>query len=132
MPIYTNEQGWILETQSTGYAIGLNRAGLLTHRYWGARLPRLQDYPATLDSPGYSFNSPAHLTPEEYPGYEDIKFVDPCLKVTFADGVRDLVLQFDSAEVRPAGACELHIHLRDAVYPLQRDPALPRPRRITI
>ena len=117
MPIHTNEQGWILETQSTGYAIGLNRAGLLTHRYWGARLPRLQDYPATLDSPGYSFNSPAHLTLEEYPGYEDIKFVDPCIKTTFADGVRDVVLRFESAEVDQQ-AVELRLKLRDTVYPL--------------
>ncbi len=117
MPIHTNEQGWILETQSTGYAIGLNRAGLLTHRYWGARLPRLQDYPATLNSPGYSFNSPAHLTLEEYPGYEDIKFVDPCIKTTFADGVRDVVLRFESAEVDQQ-AVELRLKLRDTVYPL--------------
>ncbi len=39
MPIHTTEQGWVLETHAAGYALGVNRAGLLAHRYWGARLP---------------------------------------------------------------------------------------------
>ena len=131
MPIHTNEQGWILETQSTGYAIGLNRAGLLTHRYWGARLPRLQDYPATLDSPGYSFNSPAHLTLEEYPGYEDIKFVDPCIKTTFADGVRDVVLRFEFRRGGPAGGGASPVCSRRSRRPTSRA-AAPRSGRAWI
>ncbi len=120
MPIRENEQGWILETHTTGYAIGLNEAGLLAHRYWGARLPHSEDYPAAPNSRGWaSFNNPAQLTLEEYPGYEDMKSVDPCIKVTFADGVRDVVLRYDSAEVPEHDAHELRIHLRDIVYPLR-------------
>ncbi|KPV52928.1 hypothetical protein SE17_12610 [Kouleothrix aurantiaca] len=45
MPIHANDQGWVLETRSTAYALGLNPAGLLTHRYWGPRLPLPEDYP---------------------------------------------------------------------------------------
>src|SRR4051812_705927 len=99
MPIHTTAQGWVLETATTGYAFGLNQAGLLAHRYWGARLPAPDDYPPA-PNPGIwsAFNNPAQLTLEEYPGYEDIKFIDPCLKVTFADGVRDVVLRFEAAE----------------------------------
>ncbi len=118
MPIHATEQGWILETQSTGYALGLNAAGLLAHRYWGARLPRPEDYPPAPDPmPWVSFNGAAHLTPEEYPAYGGLKYIDPCLKVSFADGTRDLALHFDSADLREGNA--LDIHLCDDVYPLR-------------
>jgi len=120
MPIHTTNQGWVLETATTGYALGLNQAGLLVHRYWGARLKAPDDYPAAPNPGSWSaFNNPAQRTPEEYPGYEDIKFIDPCLKVTFADGVRNVVLRFDSAEVRAGEPPELRIHLRDTTYPFQ-------------
>lgn len=119
MPIHATDQGWILETRTTGYALGLNQAGLLAHRYWGARLNCVEDYPAAPNPAPWAFNNPAQLTPEEYPGYEDIKFIDPCLKVTFADGVRDVVLRFDSAELQETDVPELHIHLRDTVYPFR-------------
>jgi alpha-galactosidase len=119
MPIYADAQGWILETRASGYAFGLNAAGLLTHRYWGGRLSRAADYPGA-PNPGIwgGFNNPAQLTPEEYPGYEDIKYVEPCLKVNFADGVRDVVLRFASAELLAGELPELRIRLRDAVYSL--------------
>jgi alpha-galactosidase len=120
MPIHATDKQWVLETQTTGYALGLNDAGLLVHRYWGARLKTPDDYPAA-PNPGIwgAFNNPAHRTPEEYPGYEDIKFIDPCIKVVFADGVRDVVLRFFSAEVHSGTTPELRIHLRDTVYPFQ-------------
>jgi alpha-galactosidase len=117
MPIRTTDHGWVLETATTGYALGLNEAGLLAHCFWGARLPDAADYPPPPAPRGWaSFNNPAQLTPEEYPGYEDIKFVEPCLKVTFADGVRDVVLRFDSAEVVEE---ELRLHLHDRHYALR-------------
>lgn len=119
MTILATAAGWILETRATAYALGLNQAGLLTHRYWGRRLPYPSDYPAAINPLPWGFNSPAQLTPEEYPGYEDMKFTDPCLKVTFADGVRNVVLRFDSAEIRESSTPELHVHLRDTVYPLR-------------
>src|SRR5262245_2133734 len=120
MPIHATNQGWVLETDTTGYALGLNAAGLLTHRYWGPRLPRSEDYPPAPDPwlPG-SLNDPPHqLTPEEYPAYAGLNFVGPCLKVTFGDGVRDVVLRYDSAEMPDGAPDELLIHLRDAYYPL--------------
>lgn len=117
MPIHTLENGWLLETQHTAYVFGLNKAGLLTHRYWGTRLPYPEDYPPAISPGGYGpFDNPAQLTPEEYPDYSDMKYIEPCVKVTFADGVRDTVLKFESAAVEDE---VLHIHLHDAVYPLR-------------
>ena len=119
MPIRTITQGWVLETQTTAYALGMNDAGRLSHRYWGIRLPYLEDYPSATNPGGWaSFNGPAHLTPEEYPAYGGLSYIDPCLKVTFADGVRDLVLQIDANKQADASQTELAIHLRDVYYPL--------------
>lgn len=118
MPIHATEGGWVIETSSTGYALGLNPAGLLVHRYWGRRLPDPADYPAAAQPRPWGFNSPAQLVREEYPGYEDVKFIDPCLKLSFADGVRDVALRFVQAETLVGAAPELRIHLRDSVYPL--------------
>ncbi len=116
MPICTTEHGWVLETKTVGYAFGQNDIGHLVHCYWGVRLPYSEDYPAATDTPDWaSFAGQAHLTNEEYPVYAGLSYVEPCLKVTFADGVRDVVLQLDSVEL---GAESLDIHLRDTFYPL--------------
>lgn len=118
MSIHTFEKYWILETELTAYAFGLNDVGLLTHCYWNNRLPRLADYPRPVASADWaSFNGAAHLTTEEYPAYGNIKYIDPCLKMTFADGVRDTDLQFISATVGPDNM-QLDIQLQDSHYSL--------------
>jgi len=95
VPIHATSNGWILETDSTGYAFAVDDDGYVRHRYWGARLPAAEDYPSL---PGRTWNSFADaLTREEYPGYGGFKFSDPCLKLAFADGVRDVVLRFERA-----------------------------------
>jgi alpha-galactosidase len=120
MSIISDERGWVLETRNAAYALGVNAAGLLAHRYWGPRLPRPDDYPPA-PNPGEwaSFNGPAHLTPEEYPGAEDRKYSEPCLMLSFADGVRGTLLRLAHAEVRPGATPELRLTLRDAAYPLE-------------
>ncbi len=120
MAIYATAHGWVLETRTMGYALGLNRDGLLAHCYWGPRLHGAADYPAPPTSAGWaSFNGPAQLTPEEYPGYEGMKYSEPCLMITFADGVRGSVLRFVAAELHEGERPELHIQLRDTAYPLR-------------
>ncbi len=120
MAIHLLPNRWILETRNSGYTFGLNDAGLLAHSYWGPRLAYASDYPAP-PSPAMwaAFNGPAHLTPEEYPGYGGTKYIEPCLKVMFADGVRDVVLKFVSAEVFEQGDMQLQVHLEDEHYPLR-------------
>ncbi len=119
MTVQSSDSGWVLETRSTGYALGLNAAGLLTHRYWGMRLPKLSDYPPAVNPRGWaSFNSPDQLTPEEYPGYGGMKYIDPCLKVTFPEGVRDVALCFSQASITEEGR-RLDVELCDAHYALR-------------
>ena len=120
MPIYSSPIGWVLETRTTGYAFGINKAGLLTHRYWGARLPFADDYPAPFDPTHWS--SPDglhHFVPEEYPGYAGTKYIDPALKVTFADNVRDVVLEYQDFTIDSSSQPTLALRLRDSYYPLQ-------------
>src|SRR5215510_8277502 len=119
MPIHSSSQGWVLETRNTAYALGLNQAGLLTHRYWGARLLFVTDYPAPVDPVHWAADDASHFTPEEFPGYGSAKYIDPSLKVTFADGVRDVILKFVDAAVSDLSTPELAIRLRDVHYPLQ-------------
>jgi len=114
MTIHTTSKNWILETKQTAYALGLNDEGVVTHAYWGAKLPYITDYPAPPPPREWaSFSGTEQMTPEEYPAYAGMKFIDPCLKVTFADGVRDAVLRFDKAETVDG---ELRLHLHDAHY----------------
>lgn len=118
MPIHALGQRWVLETATTAYAFGINAAGALAHCYWGCRLPRSTDYPPPPNPAVWaSFDSAAHLTPEEYPAYGGMKFTEPSLKLTFADGTRDVVLCFVSATLN-AENDELRIQLRDAAYPV--------------
>ena len=120
MPIHATSSSWIIETNQTGYAIGLNNAGLLTHRYWRERLPQPSDYPpAPNPVERASFDMPAHYTPEEYPGYSALRYIDPAIKITFADGVRDLVPEYVDYSVSDGLYPELSIHLRDAYYPVK-------------
>ncbi len=116
MTILARERLWVLQGERSAYALGLNDAGYLVHTYWGARMPDLADYPAAPSSGGWaSFNGPGQTLAEEYPAWAGLKYIEPCLKATFADGVRDVVLRF--VEARREGDA-LTIELRDAIYPL--------------
>ncbi|NWF70865.1 MAG: alpha-galactosidase [Chloroflexi bacterium] len=118
MPIYAINNTWILETRHTGYAVSVSGSGRLVHGYWGRRLPYPEDYPAGEEGYGWaSFNGVGQVTREEYPAYAGANYTEPCLRATFADGVRDVVLRFDRAEQPEAGT--LHVHLRDVYYPLR-------------
>ena len=120
MPVITRSTAsaslWILETAHSAYALGLNAAGMLCNAYWGPRLPYVEDYPdAPAASEWASFNGPGQLAPLEYPAYAGAAYVEPCLKVTQPDGVRDTVLMFSGAE---ADGDTLRVTLRDSHYPL--------------
>src|SRR5262249_35674923 len=121
MPIRSKDQNWILETARSAYVFGVNQNGLLTHRYWGPRLPTIDDVPAAVNPISWaSFDMPAHLTPQEYPAYGEMDFTEPCLKVTFADGVRSAILRFESADIRTVGSdSQLDLVLRDTYYPFR-------------
>lgn len=119
MPVLVGKNYWILETDHTAYAFGVTPNGVLVHTYWGVRLAGAADYPAAVDVETWAaFSGATHRAPEEYPAYAGTKYVEPCLKTTFADGVRDTVLHFVEAEVQQAGKPMLRVTLHDVHYPL--------------
>ncbi len=119
MPIDAAENAWILEMKSAAYALAVDPAGVLAHRYWGPRLPYREDYPPASSPHSWaSFDMASNLTREEYPCYAGTRYVEPCLKVTFCDGVRDVVPRFTHAELDGDNAT-LRLHLRDAYYPFE-------------
>ncbi len=111
---------WILLTEHTAYAFGLDEHGYLQHRYWGKRLSRDSDYgwPAAYGT--WAFERTEGISQEEFPAWGDVNYSEPCIKATFADnadnvdcecrravrnvgvrnvGVRNVVLRYDSFSI---------------------------------
>lgn len=109
---------WVLNTQNTSYAFGLDALGYLEHVYWGALLPTAEDY----EGPGAFARriTPERYSHEEYPVWGDYKFNEPALKARFADGVRAVFLKLVDSAIEPGdGVDTLTITLADQHYPLQ-------------
>jgi alpha-galactosidase len=79
------------------YVFGVNSRGELQQLYWGGRLESTDQVPQAVPMREWaSFDSSYTNTPQEYAGWGAGLFVEPALKVTFADGNRDLVLHYVS------------------------------------
>lgn len=110
---------WVLGSGDVSYVLGVNERNELQHVYWGSRIWRDQDWPAVHSVPQFDGVDPStNTTPEEYPGWGGGRFMEPALKVTFADGVRDLVLQYVSHQIR---GDELVIRTKDIGYDVTVD-----------
>jgi alpha-galactosidase len=117
MPIHATPNFWILETAHTATAFGLDADGRLVNTYWGERLPAPSDYPTPVSPGGWaSFNDAGQRAREEYPAETGLKYIEPCFKASYPDGVRDTVLRFERAEQTED---ELRLHLRDDHEPLR-------------
>ncbi|WP_438433238.1 alpha-galactosidase [Gorillibacterium sp. sgz500922] len=109
---------FVLETRRTSYAMAVNGDNRLQHLYWGEKLPYASDYTLTAVPELASQESTLDVASLEYPGWAGIYYAEPCLKTTFADGVRDVVLEVAGHRVAEGAAPELCIELRDARYGL--------------
>ncbi|MGA7857902.1 MAG: alpha-galactosidase [Terracidiphilus sp.] len=86
-----------LDGGDVSYVFGVNANGELQQLYWGGRLAPSDRFPQAVPMRAVaSFDSPYTTTPQEYAGWGEGLYVEPALKVTFADGNRDLVLHYDS------------------------------------
>ena len=93
-----------LDGGDVSYAFGVNSRGELQQLYWGGRLAASDHMPqAEPMSTWASFDSSYTNTPQEYAGWGTGLFVEPALKITFADGNRDLVLHYDNHTVTSNG-----------------------------
>jgi alpha-galactosidase len=101
-----------LDGGNSTYAFGVNERGELQPLYWGGRLASHDIVPPAHSLPEMaSFDSPYTTTPQEYAAWGAGLFTEPALKVTFADGNRDLVLHFVRATQSSSQAID--VLLRD-------------------
>ncbi len=100
-----------IEGGNVTYAFGVNARGDLQQIYWGGRVAESDSLPAAVPMREWaSFDSSHTNTPQEYAGWGGGLFVEPALKITFADGNRDLVLHYDSHQEKQDG---LDVVLKD-------------------
>ena len=93
-----------LDGGNVTYAFGVNALGELQQLYWGGRLGAADSIPQAMPAREWaSFDSSYSTTPQEYAGWGAGLFVEPALKVTFADGNRDLVLHYERHETTSDG-----------------------------
>src|SRR4051812_15794266 len=109
---YSSEKKiWLLTAGQTSYAMGVSPKGELQNLYWGAPLWRIEDLPAASERRDLSsFDPHEMLQNEEYPGWGGPRFYEPALKITRADGNRDLVLRYQSHHI---GEHQLDVVLKD-------------------
>ncbi len=100
-----------LDGGNTSYVFGVNSRGELQQIYWGGRLAASDHFTQPVPMREWaSFDSSYTTTPQEYAGWGAGLFVEPALKVTFADGNRDLVLHYESDRITENG---LDVVLKD-------------------
>ena len=105
-----------LDGGAVSYVFGVNTRGELQQLYWGGRLGATDSFPQARPMPGWaSFDSSYNNTPQEYAGWGSGLFNEPALKVSFADGNRDLVLHYESHAETTHG---LDVVLKDISRPI--------------
>ncbi|HVW87737.1 MAG TPA: alpha-galactosidase [Bryobacteraceae bacterium] len=91
---------WVLHTDSSAYALGVNPRGELQNLYWAGPLWRAEDIPAASGGRDLSSFDPAQsLINEEFVGWGGTRYLDPSVKITRAGGGRDLVLHYVSHSI---------------------------------
>lgn len=97
------------------YAMGVDEKGYLQPLYWGARLA--DGDPLTARAPGElsGFDPAGSITPQEFAGQGEGLVSEPGIKAIFANGNRDLVLQYRSHKVSGE---TLTVELADISRPL--------------
>jgi alpha-galactosidase len=105
-----------LDGGGASYVFGVNPRGELQQLYWGGRLGAADRFAEAAPMREWaSFDSSYNNTPQEYAGWGAGLFNEPALKVSFADGNRDLVLHYQSHTVETNG---LSVVLKDIERPI--------------
>ena len=111
---------WIIQTGGFTYAMGVDERNWLQSLYWGPRIDHAEDIPAAHSLPQHaSFDLSTTTTPQEYAAWGAGLYTEPDLKATFADGNRDVALQYvDQRQTRDADSQTLEITMQDIKLPL--------------
>ncbi|MRN55887.1 alpha-galactosidase [Paenibacillus sp. LC-T2] len=100
----------------SSYIFGINEKGAVQHLYWGK--PVVAECADLLKIRHHSsFDADLNRTLGEYGGWGGSHYAEPCLKVKFNDGVRDLKLQYSGYELVQDN--QLVLRLTDVYYRLR-------------
>jgi alpha-galactosidase len=111
---------WVIQAGDFTYAMGVDERNWLQSLYWGPRIDRAEDIPAAHSLPDRAaFDLSTTTTPQEYAAWGAGLYTEPDLKATFADGNRDVVLEYvDQHQTHDANSQTLEITMRDIKLPL--------------
>ncbi|HEY2003455.1 MAG TPA: alpha-galactosidase, partial [Acidobacteriaceae bacterium] len=111
---------WIIQAGDFTYAMGVDERNWLQSLYWGPRIDRAEDIRAAHSLPEHAaFDLSTTTTPQEYAAWGAGLYTEPDLKATFADGNRDVVLEYvDQHQTHDANSQTLEITMRDIKLPL--------------
>lgn len=107
----TSSRSFELKAGAVSYVFGINERGELQALHWGGRFSDRDTLPAAnVDRDRSSFEPTTNLVMQEYPGWGAAFYGEPALKVSFADGNRDLVLRYVSHTI---DGQQLRVQLKD-------------------
>ncbi len=111
---------FLLQTVSNSYVFGIDDQGLVRHLYWGKRIDAVEDFEMPVLTE-VSTNDPVYeITREEFPVYGSLRYKEHCLKVTFADGTREVVYDYVGYRIENMEKFdELIVDLKDRHYNLK-------------
>ncbi len=111
------KQTFRLDGGNVTYVFGVNERGELQQIYWGPRLGEKDEVPAAKSMQEWaSFDDSYNNTPQEYVSWGAGLNYEPALKMTFADGNRDLVLHYVSHKASDDGFDVVLKDVKAAVY----------------
>ena len=93
----------LMHGRESTYAMGVTDDGRWVSLFWGARI-HLTDVFASGTPSHHALIGPED---EEFPGWEGLRYREPALKVTFADGVRDVRPRHQRHFIREDGVLEV-------------------------
>lgn len=130
MAIQKVKDSFIIQTPNTTYVMALRTVDLkgtsekvteLCSTYWGKKLLHPEEVPCdTYCISGADEYYERELNLREYPSYGAKYYDNECLKVCFADGVRDLRLTYKGYVISEDGN-QLTVTLKDIYYPFEAD-----------
>jgi alpha-galactosidase len=115
---------WIIQMETSTYSIGLSADDTsLQHIYWGPRVSpaAAREMAHDTETLHIAFESRIGISREEYVPWGEMRYIEPSLKLEYADGTRAIEWVFEEHGVeRSEGGGDLTLWLRfhDRAYPL--------------
>ena len=120
MPIkyYEDEKIFMLQGKESTYALRINSRGNVTHIHWGRKITEISDLPKDIEllqRSSLTFHLSSMTSIQEYKGFGGLTSTENAIKVTFADGTRDLRLTYKDHSIE---GDTLKISMTDEKYPI--------------